>query len=404
MPQFIYTAKNSQGENVTATIEAASRESLGRQLHNQGLMPTSIREKRGSSFHFDFGKMFAHVSLLEKLTFAKNLSVTLKAGLPVSRALTVVTKQMPNAYFRGIIATITKDVECGKTLSESMEAFPDVFSPIFVNMVRVGETSGDLDENLEYLAKQISRDYNLLRRTRGALMYPAVVMGALLAISYIMFTFVLPKLTASFAEFNAELPLLTRIIISTVDIFSRYSILILAFAVIAIILFIFWRRTPSGKLFTHKVNLTMPVISTLTKKMNLARFTIIFGGLLRSGLPIVQALAVTGHTMTNIYYQKSILEASDKVKIGVDLVAALERHPKLFTPMVTQMIQVGEESGTMEKVLEEVANFYEAEIDDTIKNLSSIIEPVLVIVIGVVVGLLAVGLILPIYNIGQNIQ
>lgn len=404
MVQFTYTARNSGGQVVTETVEAVSRESLGRELRSQGLMPTSIREKRPGLFHFKLPRLLSHVSLLEKLTFAKNLSVTLKAGLPVSRALAIVVKQMPNPYFRNIVSTVAQDVESGKTMSESMAAYPDVFSAIFVNMVRVGETSGDLDKNLEYLAKQISRDYNLLRRTKGALLYPAVVMVALVAMGYIMFAFVLPKLTSTFTEFNTELPLLTRMIVAMVNIFSHYAILILVMSAAAIIMLLFWRRTPSGQLTMHKLNLTMPVIKTLTKKINLARFTIIFGGLLKSGLPIVEALSVTGHTVTNIYYQRAILEASDKVKMGVDLVTSLERHPTLFTPMITQMIQVGEETGTMEQVLEEVANFYEAEIDDTVKNLSSIIEPVLVIVIGAVVGLLAVGLILPIYNIGQNIQ
>ena len=154
----------------------------------------------------------------------------------------------------------------------------------------------------------------------------------------------------------------------------------------------------------HTLNITLPVARTIVKKINLSRFTIIFGGLLKSGMPIVDALSVTAKTMTNMHYQKAIAEAADKVRVGVDLVAALERYPKLFTPMVTQMVQVGEESGTMETVLEEVAQFYEAEVDDTVKNLSSIIEPVLVIVIGAVVGVLAVGLILPIYSIGQTIS
>lgn len=404
MPEYNYTARNKDGGVVNDTVQAASREALGQALRTQGLLPTSIEEKKVSRFNFEQIKtVFAHVSLLDKLTFIKNLSVTIRAGLPVSKALQVLTRQMPNPYFAKVVSEIARDVTSGKALSESMAKHGNVFTPIIVNMVKVGESSGELDRTLEYLARQISRDYNLIRKTRGALIYPAVVMFALLVIGYLMFTFVLPRLTATFKEFNAELPALTQIIIKVVDIFSKYGVLLAIIFLAALVVFWFWRKTPAGRELMHRLNLFLPVTGKIVKKLNLARFTIIFGGLLRSGMPIVEALRTTSNTMTNLYYQRSLADASEKVKIGTDLVVALEKYPKLYTPMVTQMIQVGEESGTMEQVLEEVANFYEAEIDDTVKNLSSIIEPVLVIVIGAVVGLLAVGLILPIYNITQSL-
>lgn len=326
----------------------------------------------------------------------------MKAGLPVSRALSVLVKQMDNPYFRQVVEDIAAGVESGKTLSESMARHDKVFSPITVNMVKVGESSGELDSTLEYLGTQIARDYNLIRRTRGALIYPAVVLGALVGIGYLMFTFVLPRLTDSFKEFDVELPVLTQVIIKIVDIFSNYSLFVFFGFVALFVIFLFWRRTPSGRRVVHRLFLSIPVIKTIVKKLNLARFTIIFSGLLKSGMPIVEALQVTSDTMTNVFYQEALAEATDKVRTGVDLVVVLEKYPKLFTPMVTQMIAVGEESGTMEKVLLEVANFYEAEVDDTVSNLSSIIEPVLIIIIGVAVGVLAIGLILPIYNLSQN--
>lgn len=404
MPEFTYTARNRDGQTLADSIEAPNRETAGQLLRSQGLLPTSISEKGGHAFKISSIRvLLGRVSLLEKLTFIKNLAVTLKAGLPVSRALGVLTAQMPNPHFRAAIGDIAHDVESGKALSEGMAKYPRIFSPIFVNMVKVGEHSGELDKTLEYLSTQVTRDYNLIRRTKGALMYPAVVVVALFIIGYIMFTFVLPKLTESFKDFDTELPFLTVTIIKVVDIFSRYSFAVLLVIVFLITAFWFWRRTESGKSVLHRLILAVPVIGKISKKLNLARFTIIFSGLLRSGMPIVEALKVVSNTMTNVYYQRALADASDKVKIGVDLVSALEKYPKLFTPMVSQMVAVGEESGTMEKVLAEVSNFYEAEIDDTVKNLSSIIEPILVLVIGAVVGVLAVGLILPIYNIGQSI-
>lgn len=404
MAEYSYAARDRDGQIFQNTVVASSREAVGQMLRQQGLLPTSITEKHGRLINVHMFKgFFSHVTLIEKLTFIKNLAVTIRAGLPVSKALGVLNKQASNVYLRDVIGKIKSDVESGKSLSESMALYPRIFTTIVVSMIRVGESSGELENILDYLGKQIARDYNLIRKTKGALMYPAVVLVALVLIGFLMFTFVLPKLTASFKEFNTELPALTKGIISLVDIFSHYSFIVLLGLVAAATAFWVWHRTRSGKLFTHKFNLYAPILGKISRKLNLARFTIVFSGLLKSGMPIVEALKISGDTVTNIYYQEAIHDASDKVKVGVDLRTALEKYPKLFTPLVTQMIQVGEESGTMEKVLEEVANFYESEIDETVKNLSSIIEPVLVIFIGLVVGVLAVGLILPIYSITQNI-
>jgi type IV pilus assembly protein PilC len=405
MAEFIYTARDKEGKVVSDILEAPSREALIQSLRAQGLLPTQVKEKRRFFLNFQsLASRLGHVSLLEKLTFIKNLAVTIRAGLPVSRALRVLTRQMPNPYFRQVVGELTNKVEGGKSLSAGMAEYPRVFSSLAVSMVAVGEQTGELDKSLEYLATQISRDYNLLRRTKGALTYPAVVVSALVIIGYLMFTFVLPKLIETFKEFQVELPILTRVIIRTVDLFSRYSIAVLVIFVFLVTAFVLWRKTANGRAVLHRLTLSLPIFGGISKKLNLARFTIIFSGLLRSGMPIVEALKTTSKTMTNLYYQRALVDASEKVKVGVDLVVVLEKYPKLFTPMVTQMIQVGEESGTMEEVLAEVSSFYETEVDDTVKNLSSIIEPVLVIIIGVVVGLLAVGLIMPIYNIGQSIS
>lgn len=404
MAEFKYTAKSREGQLVTGTVESASRDAVGQSLRSQGLLPTSIVKKRDKSINFQsFQRIFGSVSLLEKLTFIKNLAVTIKAGLPVSKALTVLARQMPNKYFSEVIGVLAHSVETGKTLSESMAMFPKIFSALTVNMTKVGESSGELDKTLEYLSTQIARDYNLIRRTRGALIYPAVVMFALVVIGYLMFTFVLPKLTSTFNEFDVQLPVLTVIIIAVVDIFAKYSYLVLIFFISLVAAFWLWYRTKPGRSAVHRLHLHLPIVGKIIKKINMARFTIVFSGLLRSGMPIVEALRITGETLSNVHYRAAIIESAEKVKVGVDLVTSLDEHPELFSTMVTQMIQVGEESGTMETVLDEVAKFYETEIDDTVKNLSSIIEPVLVIIIGGLVGILAVGLILPIYNISQSI-
>ena len=404
MPQFIYTAKGPGGETESDTMNAPSRETVGQILRDKGLLPTSIEQKKEVKFSMDKLKsMIQHVSLLEKLTFVKNLAVTLRAGLPVSKALKVVTEQMPNEHFQKVVGDIAHRVETGQTLSDGLKHYPKIFSPMFYNMVKVGEESGELDKTLEYLASQVSRDYNLIRKTKGALIYPGVVLFALIVIGYLMFTFVLPRLTETFVDFGVELPFLTKVIIAVVDIFSTYSALVAIILISSAVGFWYWKKTVPGMYVVHKINLKIPIIGKLVKKVNLARFTLIFSSLLKSGMPIVEALKITSETMSNVYYRDSLKESSEKVKIGIDLRTSLERHTDLYPPMVTQMIRVGEESGTMEEVLAEVSHFYENEIDDSVKNLSSIIEPVLVIVIGAVVGVLAVGLIMPIYNLGAGI-
>jgi type IV pilus assembly protein PilC len=219
-----------------------------------------------------------------------------------------------------------------------------------------------------------------------------------------MFTFVLPKLTATFKELNVELPLMTRIVIGIVDVFAKYGIMLMVLMIGLVGAFMYWRKTKSGQRVIHKLVLYLPVFGKIVQKINLARFIRVFSSLIKSGMPIVEALEVSSHVVGNVYYQKAIAQASGKVKIGSPLAAGFKKHPKLFTSLVVQMMEVGEESGTTDSVLSEVALFYEQEVDQTMKNLSSILEPVIMMVIGTVVGFLAVALVSPIYNISQSVQ
>jgi type IV pilus assembly protein PilC len=284
-----------------------------------------------------------------------------------------------------------------------LEKNPKVFSPIFVSMVRSGEVSGNLDLSLNYLSEQLQKDYDLMSKARGAMTYPIVVLGVLVIVGFIMFTFILPKLTSTFKDFNVQLPITTRIVIGVVDIFSHYGILILAGIIFAVFGLLYWRKTPSGKTVIHKVLLYLPIFGPIVKKINITRFVRVFSSLLKSGMPIVEALEVSSHVLGNIYYQRVVNDAAVKVKIGSPLSAGFSKGDNLFPPLVVQMMQVGEESGTTDTILSEVANFYDAEVDNTMRNLSSIMEPVIMVIIGAVVGVLAVSIITPIYQITQNI-
>lgn len=234
--------------------------------------------------------------------------------------------------------------------------------------------------------------------------YPVIVIIALILVGFAMFTFVLPKLTETFAEFGASLPATTKLVIAAVNIFSKYGIFIFIGLIGAAFGFLSWRRTEGGKRVLHKVVLHLPVLGKIVKKVNTARFVGVLASLLRSGMPIVDSLDVSANVVGNIYYKKAIKEAADKVRVGSSMGAIFRKHPALFDPLVIQIMDVGEESGTTDTVLSEIAIFYESEVSETMKNMSSILEPVIMMVVGVVVGFLAVALISPIYSIAQGVS
>ncbi|MBI4363659.1 MAG: type II secretion system F family protein [Candidatus Doudnabacteria bacterium] len=403
MPDFAYIARSHEGVLEQDVIFAMNEKAVADVLRAKGLIPTSIKQVKKALDWKVIAEYFTRIKLLDKISFIKNLSVMLKAGLPVSKSLKILVEQTPNKKLSKIIADISRQVEGGHTLADSMARYPRVFSPIFVSMVRVGEVSGNLEQNLNYLADQMQRDYDLISKARGALTYPIIVLIALAIVGFLMFTFVLPKLTSTFKDFKVELPLMTRVVIGVVDVFASWGILILAFMIAVVFGFFYWRKTASGKTVIHKAVLFIPIAAGIVTKINQARFVRVLSSLTKSGMPIVEALEVSSNVVGNVYYQRVIANAASKVKVGSPLATAFKKEPRLFSNLVVQMMEVGEESGTTEVVLAEVANFYEAEIDQTMKNLSSILEPVIMMVIGAVVGLLAVALITPIYNITQNI-
>jgi type IV pilus assembly protein PilC len=404
MPDFSYAAKTKEGVMEKDTIFALNEKSAIEVLRSRGLIPVSLVPAKGKFDVSHLLEFFSKIKLIDKITFFKNLSVMIKAGLPVSKALKVLTTQTDNAKLGNIISQVSRGVESGSSLSDALGKFPNVFPDISLSMIRAGEASGNLEQNLEYLSDQMQRDYDLISKARGAMIYPIVVMVVLMIVGFIMFTFILPKLTATFKEFDVVLPLSTRVVIGVVDVFAKYGFYIMGLFVFAGFGFVYWRKTASGKTVIHKAVLYMPVFGSIVKKINIARFLRVFVSLVKSGMPMVEALEVSSKVVGNIYYQRLIMDAASKVKIGMPIVTSFKKNTQLFPSLVVQMMEVGEESGTTDTVLEEVANFYESDVDQTMKNMSSILEPVLMVVIGGVVGLLAVALITPIYSISQSIS
>ena len=328
----------------------------------------------------------------------------LKAGISISRGMQILVKQTKNAKMKNILSEVYSKVQAGKSLSESMADYGSVFSNIFISMIKVGEISGNLEKSLEYLSVQLHREADLKSKTRSAMIYPAVIVGAMVIIGILMSIFVLPKLTSIFKEFDTQLPFTTRVVIGVADFMSGHAIVVLVGLAAIITGLIAGYRTYLGKKYFDIFLLHMFVINTIVKKVNLARFSRILSSLLKSGIPIVQGLEVAGQSMGSIPYRELIAEAATDVKLGKSLTDSLGKNEVLFPVLVVQMLQVGEESGTVEDILGQLALHYEEEVDTTLRNLSSIIEPLLLLTIGGVVGVLALALISPIYNIGQSIK
>ncbi len=401
--EFTYEALTKDGKRESATIKAANLSAAGHMLKEQGLIPVEIKQKDQGSI-FDILRKYSTISLDEKLGFVENLQIMYKAGISLPKALQILTKQTKNLRLKSILSEVSGQVQAGKYLSDALAQYSGVFSNIFLSMVKVGEMSGSLEKSLEYLTVQLKREADLRSKTKGAMIYPSVILGAMVIIGVAMSIFVLPKLTSVFKDFSTELPLATRIIVKFADFMSGHAVLVIGGLVAFVAGVVSFLRTSLGqRLFDFGLLHTL-VIGDIVRKINLARFARILSSLLKSSINMVQALEVTSESLGNIAYKEIVAEASEQVKVGKNLTDTLSKSPTLFPVLVVQMLQVGEESGTVEDMLNQLAEHYEDDVDNTLRNLSSIIEPLLLLVIGGVVGVLAMALIMPIYNISQNIK
>lgn len=339
----------------------------------------------------------------QRLFFTEHLRVMIGAGLSLSETLQALELQAEHRRFRGIIGELRKSVERGETFSQALAKYPDVFPAIFISMVSVGEIAGTLERNLTELATQMKKDYLLRSRVRGALIYPAIIFSATIAISTGMIIFVIPKILSVFKEFTVKLPLSTRILIATSDAIQKYGVLIALAITLAIFSLISLGRTKRGKMIVHAAILRLPIFGSLAARFNLARLTRTLGTLLATDVPIVRSCEITADVLGNVNYRMALRNAAERIKKGVGLAEVFLESPKLFPPVVTQMVRVGERSGTLDRLLTEIAEFYEDQIDDAVKNLSSIIEPVLILFLGAVVGLIAFAVISPIYALSESI-
>lgn len=406
MPKFLYTAKNIEsGETSGGEMEAKDEKALAQELRARGILLTSFKEtETGTALHIKFFDRFKTVPLKEKMIFTRNLSVMVSSGLTLSRAVHNLSVQTRNQTFKTILENVFDDLQGGKTLSEGLSKYPNVFSELFTNMVYVGEVSGNLEEVLDILALQLEKENDLTSKVRGALMYPAVIVVAMAGIGILMLTYILPKITSVFQDMNVELPATTQAIIKLSDFLREHSFLSVGAVFILIIGTRMFAKTAAGKRFFGFIFVRMPIIGNIVIKVNCARFARIYSSLLKSGISVVNGLTIVSKTLGNVYYKDALNEAIAEIQKGVELSKVIARYPHIFPILLTQILEVGEETGKTETVLQRLAEFYEEEVSQITKNMSSIVEPILMLLIGSAVGFFAVAMLQPMYSVMENIK
>lgn len=405
MAIFSYTAKTVTRKTVKGLMVAESETGLAAKLKEQGLtLLKSVDTSKKSAGLDRWLEKYRGVPAVQKIFFTQNLGVMLRGGFSISRAMSTLAMQTNHQYFKKVILSLQQDLEGGSNFSQALKKYPRVFSELFVNMIAAGELSGKLDDVLKALTIQMKKDHQLVSKVKGALTYPIVVVIAMIGAGVAMITFVIPKLLTVFEENDAQLPLPTRILIGISDAFQNYGLYI-GLGVIGLIAGLIWFiRTPTGNRLFDAFLLRMPIAGPILRKINLARFTRNLSSMLATDIPIIQTFQVIGRTMSSVHYRQSIDEASQALRSGASIAKVLERNPELYPPLVQQMVNVGEESGTLDEVAGELATFFEEEVDQTMSNLSTIIEPVLLLVLGAAVAGMAVAILLPMYNLSEQIS
>lgn len=399
-----YKIKTKDGGIEEGTIESADRFALASEIRAKGNIPLEIKEAKNDLMSsLDVGQFLEKIKLQDLILFTKNISGMLKAGLAVARALSVLEKQTKKQKFKKIITSLINDINDGGSFSGGLAKYPKVFSPLFVSMVRAGEESGNLAGALTEIGISLEKTENLNKKVKGAMIYPGVIISAMGIIGILMFAFVVPTLAKTFKELGAKLPPTTQFVLNTGDFISNNLILVFValFGIIFGVMYLF--RAPFMARYLDFAILRIPAISTMSKELNTARTARTISSLLSSGVSIIRAIEITKDVVQNIYYKELLSKAISQIEKGFPLSKIFTENTNLYPVMMGEMVQVGEETGKLSEMLSEIALFYETEIENKTKNLSTIIEPVLMILIGAGVGFFALSMITPLYSILETI-
>lgn len=400
MPKYFYTAKTSAGEDKTGEMEAKDERQLARILREQGLILVRLETKDKPGRKNNLSLSFFGPSLSEKMFFTRNLQVMISAGLPLPRALETLASQTKNNKFKKAILNIKEEITCGKNFSEAVAKYPDIFSLLFQNMIKSGEEGGMMEDVLKTLALQMEKENDLKGKIKGALIYPSVIIATMIGIGILMLVVVIPQLSQTFKELGIQLPFTTKIVIGLADFLIKkwYLAIIILLGFAFFVFFALKNKSGAGKKIIDALVLKLPVISPIIKNTNSAYTARTLSSLIAAGVHLPRALEITADTLGNIYYQQALKQAVGKVSKGQKLSEALQDFQKIYPQTLIQMISVGEETGETAGMLQKLADFYEEEVAKTTKNLTSVIEPVLMVLIGSVIGFFAISMIQPLYS------
>ncbi len=399
--RFTYKARTKEGKIQRGSIEAFSRKSALDILEKYKLYVTSLKKETKVGFLSKKVALGRGINPKVVAVFTRQFAVMLRSGISSVEALRAQVAQTGNSVFREKILTMAESVEGGGALSQAFSLYPKIFSSFFVNIVRSGEATGKVAESLDYLADHLEREYNLHQQIKGAMIYPAFIIVVFLGAFFLIVFFVIPKLTEVFEGFGGEIPLLTRLIISLSE-FTRKGGWILIFVIFAGLFFLpqYFKRSKEKREFYDKIILKLPILGDFNKKVYLTRFSENLSVLIKAGLPITQALKVTGDIIENVVYKKIINEAQEKVARGEKISSVFNRYPEQIPFFVSQMISTGEETGKLDETLMNIVEFYRQEVERTTENLTSILEPILIAVLGVGIGILAISIFIPLFRMG----
>nr|WP_315258333.1 type II secretion system F family protein [uncultured Duganella sp.] len=403
MPFFAYKGRNARGELMQGVLEAADSGAVADQLFNTGVTPIEIvvtKKKVADGENWWAKLLEKKVTSMDVQLFSRQMYTLLKSGVPIMRGLAGLQESAVSKSFGKVIKDLRESLDSGRELSAAMRRHPKVFSPFYLSMVRVGEMTGRLEEVFLRLFDHLEFDRDMRERVKTATRYPMFVVTAMVIAMIVVNVFVIPAFVGVFAKFNAELPLMTRILIGTSDFTVKYGSQIASLSVICIWAFLRWIRTSKGQYQWDKFKLKIPVAGKIILKATLARFARSFALSSRSGVPIVQALSVVSQTVDNAYLAARVEQMRDGVERGESILRTAAAT-NVFTPVVLQMIAVGEESGSIDELMDEIAQMYEREVDYELKTLSAQIEPILIVFLGIMVLILALGIFLPIWDLGR---
>jgi type IV pilus assembly protein PilC len=401
MARFDYRVRTTEGKVVVGVIDAPTQDIALDTLRDKGFFIISLAAaKKPSIFELEL-PFFNKIPIKDIVVFSRQFSVLMSASVPLVQSIQTVAKQTKNPRLKRILLAVSDEVEAGTALSAVLEKYPQAFSQFFVHMVRSGETTGRLEDVMNYLADQMEKDYDLNQQIKGAMIYPAFIIFGLIIVGFIMMTFVVPKLTQTLIESGVELPWTTKLLIAVSGFFAAYWIHLLVIVGIGAILFRWWTNTKTGRSAWDKYKLYLPIFGPLLRRVYVVRFTQSFGTMVTGGVDIPSSLSICADVVGNAYFREQLLETKKEVTDGNALITVIARE-KSMPEMVSQMISVGEETGRLAEVLNRLTAFYSRELQNMVANLIHAIEPLIMLVMGAAVGIMVAAILLPMYNLASQ--